>query len=158
MFFTKYGFSVEGKTLPKKNNCLYVALDRTTENFLENLKSLPLPYKLTTKLVDGTIILRIPSYYHKNTYRISLLTLLIRLCNVKKKIDVLKTTPTNEKDITLWKQINPKLFDALPDPMTYTWFNNIAYNSKVCKSADYTTTSLIHNNGIVAWKNSGLLQ
>ena len=102
--------------------------------------------------VGPSLIIEIPPYFLENTYRISLLSLLIRLMN---------------NDIYLsWKQIlkfafnyqDAKLFESVknfntwfqPHPIIdkYIWFAGKEYNSM---SPHSHVSSFIHNNGVVNW-------
>lgn len=100
-----------------------------------------------------SMIIEIPPYFLENTYRISLLSLLIRLMNVKNTFNswesILNFTYNTQdqflfdvaKTSKLWFQPHPKI-------EKYIWYAGEEYNSEKHFNPTY-----IHNNGIFNWNN-----
>lgn len=95
----------------------------------------------------GDLILFIPRYYFENTYRISVLTYLIRVCNVTEVITDWKNHPTKSIDNT-----SPTYHDRIIDrgfvePVKGYWY----YVGKMHSPQKKPQTSTVHNCGMNAW-------
>jgi hypothetical protein len=112
----------------------------------------------TYKPSSVSVMMRIPAYFFDYTYRISLLTLLIRLSNYGKNFESLaqalnsghevEILHSRAKLVILQQQFN------IPDELKEYWFyHNGTYNSKKEFPA-YVKNSIIHNNGICSWSNN----
>lgn len=109
---------------------------------------------------QGTIVF-IDPWYWKSTYRISLLTLIIRLLNYKEiaSFDALaayKAFPYQDQE--KWDAVvKKKMFFHTPEKWNkYVWYTDPNYNSEKIKLVDYNTATVVHNNGVLSWYNSGL--
>lgn len=157
--FAIYGFSTEGMSIPKKGESVYVAVKELTTSFLDNLKMLnkmlPAPI-VEHSLADGIVILDMPPLFWKNTYNISLITLMIRLCNVEHKFasfeEFKKYKLFAQKDQMKWDQVAAKnMFFDIPKKFDeYVWYAGPNYNDKK-ECPTYQLASLVHNGGVLSW-------
>ena len=164
--FQIYGFSTEKMNIPKKGEPVYMALDATTKAFPFNLgkfntwlKDKDLP-TIVYRPYEGKWIIEIAPYYFSNTYHISLLSLIIRLCNMDvefkdfESLTEYKSFPT--KDQQKWDQVvAAKRFFNLPEQMKkYVWYASKDKNSELTPDSDYSLASLVHNCGILQWNQA----
>ena len=163
-----YGFSTHNHVMKDidKEKPGYIGLKNLRLGFFENLKVLNsfLPHKIgifqdaiwnTGETWKENPILEIPTYYLKNTYRISLLSLLIRLCNIEIVHSSWKDFVTyrynmqdqnlfnSVKELNLWFNFHPKV-------EKYIWYCGNSINSETLKNKD-APNYYIHNNGVVNW-------
>ena len=103
---------------------------------------------------QGRTILFVPRYYFESTYRISLLSHIVRIANNGKVL----SSWNDYKDAT--QEFEPSLFSetifkyqwTLPESFQGYWiYINKNYNSK---GKGTTYAALIHNNGMLSWAQS----
>jgi hypothetical protein len=105
---------------------------------------------------EGKVLITIPREYFRNTYNISLLSLIIRLMNVAQVFesfeDVIKEKDFYPKDQNLWDQVVAKgVFFNLPEHLKkFVWYYDANNNSET-KKEGYNIPSLVHNCGVLAW-------
>lgn len=93
----------------------------------------------------------------KSTFRMSTLTLFIRNCNVKNKLnshlDIVKTkqfireSMSYDYESDFWVNLD---FSKLPED-TYWWYSGEKWNSQKNNSSDYGISEAIHNCGVHTW-------
>lgn len=157
--FGIYGFSTEHMNIPEKGQPVYMAVKDLTSSFLPNLNTLngglPEPVGVL-KAEDDTVVLRIPAYYFENTYNISLISLMIRLCNIDYVFSSYEEFVNYKQhagqDQNLWNNVVAKgKYFNLPDHLKgYVWYAGEQYNSTK-EMQVYQMSSLIHNGGVVSW-------
>ncbi len=157
--FNIYGFSTESMNIPEKGKPVYVAVKDLTSEFLRNIDTIneKLPRSIKwLKADDGTFILELDSFYFQSTYNISLITLMIRLCNIKHTFSSFDQFYNYKdhatQDQSLWDNVVSKgvLFDIPEALRQYVWYAGKDYNSEK-EVAGYQLASLVHNGGVVAW-------
>lgn len=160
--FGIYGFSTEGMKIPAKGEPVYMAVKDWKPPFLTNLDVLNqgIPEAVERHMVGEQLILEIPAYYFKNTYNISLLTLLIRLCNIDHTFETFEEFASYKQhavqDQQLFNTVQDKgKFFNIPDHLKdYVWYAGAQFNDKVFKGQVYQLSSLVHNNGLVSWSTN----
>jgi hypothetical protein len=164
--FNIYGFDTSNMHIPKTGEPVYIAVKETTEYFDVNmgvvnqwLSDRGLPriscHKGTN---DADYVLEFPEYFFRNTYNISLISLIIRLCNIEyffkdfEEMKVYQTFP--QKDQQKWNQVVAKdVFFNIPKKLQeYIWYCGKQHNSKN-PPADYALSSLVHNCGVLTWQS-----
>ncbi len=161
--FEIYGFQA-GKMELKKDKPIYMLLTETTPNWQANifdvlnpwLASQGMPILLLHKADNGTVIEFDPKYF-RNTYNISLVSLIIRLLNIEhtfkdfNEVKAFKKFPL--KDQNKWDQVVKKniFFDVPSKMQDYIWYCGETANSKVTKHTDYGIPQYVHNNGVLSW-------
>jgi len=109
------------------------------------------------KVEETTAILFLDPFYLKNTYNVSLVTLIVRLCNYQpfNSFKELKAYKYPYQDQALWDTaLDNNIYFNLPDKVKeYIWYQGDGYNNKKMVHTDYRTTSYVHNCGFVAWSN-----
>jgi hypothetical protein len=158
--FGIYGFSTEKMVIPAKGEPVYMAVKDLTQAFLPNLNvlngGLPNPVEVL-KTDDGTVVLKLPSFYLESTYNISLISLMIRLCNIAHTFsnyeEYVNYKQHASQDQNLWNTVVSKgVFFNLPEELQgYVWYAGEEYNDKKFKGAVYQMSSLVHNGGVIAW-------
>lgn len=163
--FGIYGFSTEKMTIPKNGEPVYMALSGLTKNFLANfirLREWLLKNNcpdIGAEAFEDKVILEFAPFYFKNTYNISLISLMIRIINDEKfngTIEELKTykIPGDGRDEAKWQTaVKKNVFFQLPEKyQTFVWYCSPTHNSETSKDLPvYQLSSLIHNNGLVSW-------
>lgn len=156
-----YGFTTQalGLTYGKPISLLLfnttINLENNLQVFNAYLESNKLP-TLEYKLVKEGLLLTVDPWYWKNTYRTSLLTLIVRLLNVETKFqtfdEVVKHKQFASKDQQKWDAVVKKgMFFHLPEKYNkYSWYAGAAYNSEVMKDVQ-AYGHIIHNNGVLSW-------
>lgn len=140
-------------------------LDVLTPTFLHNLEMVngwlqeeqELPRVEWEKQDDGKVFITFDPVYFHNTYNISLISLIIRLCNYDnmvfntfKDLEACKKFPHGDQ----WKWntvIKKGIYFNLPEALQkYVWYEDATHNSETIKDG-YSIPQLVHNNGVVAW-------
>lgn len=111
------------------------------------------------KILEDVALLHIPEYYFLNTYRISLLTYMIRLCNNNvgtsefKGIETTLTSDLAQQSAGLSSQGREFAIKHgwdVPDGDKYWWRTSKTYNSDN-NSITYGIGQIIHNCGVNGW-------
>lgn len=160
--FSIYGFNAGVFKLPK-DKPVYMLLTHTTEQFERNICSVLNPWLLENQCpmigmmkVDNGLLISFTPWYFKNVYRISLVSLIIRLLNIDHKFDTFKEVVAYKKfptkDQLKWNIVVAKnLFFNIPKKLdSYLWYCGPEYNSKTYKEG-YQLSSFVHNNGVLEW-------
>ena len=95
---------------------------------------------------QGLMVL-IPKYYFENTYRISVLTYIMRICNVDKVIEDFINHPTKSIDNTSPKHHDAIIKRGFVEPVKGYWY----YVGKEHTNLKSPCTSTVHNCGMNAW-------
>lgn len=161
--FCIYGFNTELVTFPAKGENAFFLVKNCTEHFSENvsefntwLEKQGQPAVYMEEYKNGQYVLEIPAFFLKNTYNISLVTLIIRLCNDIKKFgsfeEIIKYKEFASKDQIKWNYaVNKNNFFNIPDKfIEYTWYLTKDVNSKAVLSG-YSLSSYVHNNGFISF-------
>lgn len=146
----------------KKDQPVYMLLTETTQNFRHNLgvmnqwlASQNIPPVTEQDSTKGLVVCFDP-WYWKNTYRISLISLIVRLMNVDTKFgsfdEVVKHTQFAPKDQAKWTAVVKKniFFNVSKKFDKYVWYCGPEHNSE--KELSYVS-SYVHNNGVLSWSN-----
>jgi len=163
--FAIYGFSTEGMAIPKQGEYVYMAVKHLTKNFITNMNTFnkwlnenKCP-KIVFWPVDDTVVLQLDPFFLKNTYNISLVSLMIRLLNDETfngTIEELKThkIPGDGRDQQKWGVVvNKKVFFDIPKKLDkFLWYCGEGHNSEKDIQV-YQLPSLVHNNGVVSWSS-----
>lgn len=165
--FVKYGFQSDPNLVnPDDPDGIPVVLTNIVKNFKKNLsiankwlveQGFP---KLSPEFFSPKeCLMYIPWEYTKNTYYISAVSLLIRLCNNSKY-----TLKERFEELWDWEELDGrerdlagvllhKRMDKLGELAKYLWY----YNPKNCfpsdhmETSNYSFSSLTHNCGIKSW-------
>jgi len=161
--FSIYGFNAGSFKLPK-DEPVYMFLTKTTKELKENYYNALLPFLEEQKAgmigfveVSNGILICIDRWYFENVYRISLVSLIIRLLNIEhafkdfEEVKAYKKFPS--KDQYKWDIVVAKnKFFAVPAKLAgYLWYCGPKHNSDTVKHGDYQLSSLVHNNGVLEW-------
>jgi hypothetical protein len=155
--FQIYGFSTEKMNVAPKGSSVYIAVSSFTNDFIKNVR------QCTDVVVHegGEFpILEFSEYYFSNTYNISLISLIIRLCNVDVSFDSFDALTKYKKFATKDQQkwdvvVAAKRFFNLPEQMKkYVWYASKDKNSELTPDNDYSLPSLVHNGGVLSWTNA----
>ena len=157
-FFTIYAFTAPKECFPRTTGKFYIGVSKTTTNFQHNLTILNewLPEKITLFNTEDkkSFILGVGKYYFQNTYRISMLSLAIRICNYEVKFesveDMLEWYPNEGNDVSLWG--NCKKSWVLPTEDIWVASSNITSLSYKPKGNDYQLKHYVHNSGVKTWQ------
>lgn len=151
---TIYGFNSELGL--SKDEDMFLALGNLTiPTFKDNwalvnsyLEKQKLPI---VPLFDNNVV-KIPSFYTKNTFNISLLTALMRFSNYKplNKLEDILTVTENYLESCILNAIKFPLFKLPKDKQEYIFYVNQSTNDKQKVSRTYLP-SYVHNNGIISW-------
>jgi hypothetical protein len=108
---------------------------------------------INERLNDTTSILFVPVYYFTSTYLTSLVSYVIRICNVNKKIGSFEDAVTNSKDVAIkddGKKLAIKWSFNIPEKyQDYWYYLGDDYNNKTHETPD--GVSMVHNNGVQSW-------
>lgn len=115
---------------------------------------------MTWGLTDRGFVLTTPSYYWESTYRISLLSFLIRICNINKSVksweELLSTKQSGEDQGLLDRVVKENIFFKIPKKYAgYFYYAGKEYNGN--KGKDNTKnfySTVVHNNGMISWYNA----
>lgn len=164
--FGIYGFNTTNMTIPKLGEPVYMAVKCLTKNFMFNMNTfntwlkdnghLTIPYYTVDKEV---VVLEFDQFFLKNTYNISLVSLMIRLLNDETfngTIEDLKThkIPGDGRDQQKWGTVVAKnIYFKLPKKLDgYLWYCGEKSNSNT-EVPVYQLSGLVHNNGVVSWSS-----
>lgn len=155
--FTKYGFNTAPILVPEPGEEVYVQVHNLLSKFETNLVLLNtwLADKFAyPPLVFQDSVMIFPAVYFSNTHHVSLITLLVRMCNSNTEL-VLDGLASNTADDLLWKKaVIKNVFFKLPDTVkNYVWYCGKDYNSKTKTKVDYGLPQLVHNNGFISWQS-----
>lgn len=165
--FSKYRFDANFNDVnPDDEEGIPVVLTNLVQNFTHNisiankwLKGNGFP-KLSPEMFDSkSCLMYIPWEYTHNTYYISALSLVIRLCNYgeikfKESFEEVKNNAKlREKEMKLANTLIHKRMDKLGNTSKYLWWynKNNHFPSKNMKPDHYSFNSLTHNCGIASW-------
>lgn len=161
--FSIYGLSTENMNIAPKGAPVYIALNALSSAFKNNLgvfnswlngQDIPVINMLT---VDKYYVLEFPEYYFKNTYNISLVSLIIRLLNVDEKFedfgDVISHKGFAQKDQQKWNVVvQAGIYFNIPEKLNkYIWYIDADNNSEKGAVNEYNFSSLVHNGGTLQW-------
>jgi hypothetical protein len=163
--FSIYNFSNEVKF---NRHGLYFHLTHIhdTAMFCENLiivnDRLQQDLKTTVKFwiqEDGSVVVLIPNKLWKNTYYISLVSMMIRLCNYKVQYDswdsiFAKDAPINRIESAFSHAAKKRTHEngfVLPKQLRTFWY----WAGKMANSNDgkKVMPSVVHNNGVTSWSH-----
>lgn len=161
---TVYGFNAFNGMLNKEDgNGVPVILTGIKGKFLENvevlnkfLKSNKLPVLDYEEFDDGSVFCYIPWEYFKNTYYISALTLLQRVCNNEFEFTTIENASKqlesigNSQDKSLLNTFIKKQFN-LKGKENFVWYYSDKSNYPDKPGDAYGIPHLTHNCGLVAW-------
>ena len=171
VFFTKYGFN--NKVVPVKEglDILLTGLHNVEsfKQYVNKITQVDNPVTMVDCVADDeeAILLHIPEYYFKNTYRISLLTYAIRLCNEKtglsKVTDIHSLLKTNiaikSTGLNAYgRQLADKYEWDVPFGDIQWWRTGNTYNSVNAPKDMFGLDTTVHNCGVNAWANSGIIE
>lgn len=171
--FSIYGFNAKEYSPPKKGEPVVFAVKFLFPEFFSNMEVLNswLVNEQGFPAIDvlqqpdkTTAVLKIPGKYFENTYFTSLVTLLIRLMNNQikfKNFEEVTKYDFHVQEMALFKQVLATKWFFKNFPKTgykYVWYQGEDYNSEVenSKPSPYGVSSMVHNNGLVSWSNSGI--
>lgn len=155
--FSIYCFSTEKMTIPAKGVPVYMAVKDVCPSFEHNIKILNLPQSIEMYECEHVFILKLDELYFRSTYNISLLSLMIRLCNIEHKFkdytEFVEYKEHPKQDQDLWDNVvKHNYFFDIPEPLQqYIWYEGPKYNDKVFQGDGYQLSSLVHNCGIIAY-------
>lgn len=157
--FSIYSFNTQKMLIPAKGENVYVAVKDVCPSFTPNLELLNEWLDCPIEIYNNEqgYILELSEYYFRSTYNISLITLMIRLCNTEHKFSSVeefaeyKQFPKQDQD--LWDNVMKHLyFFNLPEQLQqYIWYEGAQYNDKVYQGGEYNLASFVHNNGVIAY-------
>ena len=183
--FSIYGMSSDSFVF-NEDGSMYVGVSNITSQFENNLKLLDkieegMGCKVSvvgkteevlsaethpglTEDSKGLVVLHLSKECFVSTFRISMVTWLIRMANVSKKyktyLDVFKDTKEMEKVTNFSELVKCKLplldFSKL-DEKGYSWFYGAGQNSQKVEKITSYESSWVHNAGANQWLNSGVL-
>lgn len=159
--FQIYGFACDTVGTAKDKDVSFL-LKGTKEGFQDNLGALnaylighDLPMITRHETERGQMIV-IPSFYWTNTYYISLLSLLIRICNTKESFDLWQSVIDQKikgddqglidtvKKVGIW-------FDLPESHKDYFVYINDTYYGKDGQYHGSFYSNIIHDNGMLGW-------
>jgi hypothetical protein len=163
--FRIYGFNAGEMKPPAKNDYVYMIVRKFTDTWMDNvdkvndyLKSRGYPGVNLSNVDKENILLEWHPWFFENTYRISLMSLVIRLCNYGIKFnsweDIVNCKTFPQRDQEKWNPVVKKgIFFDLPEYMNkFVWYYNDTTNSE-CAIEDYRIPGLVHNCGVLSWTN-----
>jgi hypothetical protein len=154
-FFRIYGFDTSKMNLGNPEEPVYILLDVLTEQFVYNMGTLNtwlkdeqgMPTIPSSPQGEGKYLLTVDPVYFKNTYNVSLITLLIRLMNISYK-------KFFEKEKPKWDEVVKKglFFSKFPEKLKkFVWYCGDKFNSETKDLPEYQLANLVHNNGVLNW-------
>jgi len=164
-FFIKYGF--DNKCIPLQEG-LDVLLTELVD--IDKMPKMILtichPEHLITieRATEDALLIHIPEYYFKNTYRISLLTYAIRVCNSKTRLSkitdiftLLKSTIASESSgLSEYGRTFAGCYGwDVPYGEVMWWRQSDKYNS-IDAPRMWGLDTIVHNNGVNGWSCSGI--
>lgn len=165
--FSVYGMSSDSFVF-NEDGSMYVGVKNTTDQFQSNLCLLDkiesgMGCKVTVMgQVSDVTVLHLSKECFQSTFRISMVTWLIRMANVGKTYttyqDVFNDTVEMEYVSIFSTSLTTKLKELDYSKVNedgYQWYCGPAYNSKVtAEISPYLATS-VHNCGVATWDNYG---
>lgn len=152
-----YGFNTKDMAIPAKGEPVYIAVKDITPQFKENVQNVTSNVAIH-EADDGTCVLELHPDHFANTYSISLVSLVIRLCNVEHSFGSLEEMKVYQKfpsqDQSKWNQVvAKKVFFSLPEKLKkYIWYSGEQHNSETeVTMASYQLASNIHNCGVLTY-------
>jgi hypothetical protein len=164
MFFTQYGFN--NKTMSSyKDDGAYVMVNfiDDTASFQKDVEAIMKPEfpVLFEDLPDQMMLLYIPEHYFENTYRISLLTYLIRASNrpVGTPANFESVTQAFKSPVVLADHVFPAHIKAklsaigwdCPNQDLWWWASGTTHNNVTCSDTGSAYQGIIHNAGVCSW-------
>jgi len=161
--FSIYSFNAGNFKLPE-DKPVYMLLTETTPQFEKNIVSVLNPWLLEQQCpiigmmkVDNGYLISFKPWWFENVYRISLVSLIIRLLNIEhvfkdfEEVKAYKKFPS--KDQYKWDIVGAKnTYFNIPKKLDkYLWYCGPKHNSDTVKPGDYQLSSLVHNNGVLEW-------
>lgn len=163
--FTIYGFNAGSLGL-KPENPVWMLLTNTTDAFKNNFEVMN--KWLTTQGApqipledaDKGLVITFDPWYFKNTYRISLISLLIRIINCDKAFknfqEIAAYDVPEYGDKHKWSSVVkrgmyfnvPKKYDK------YVWYCGPTVNSVDYNESQYGLAGYVHNNGVLGWSGA----
>lgn len=161
--FSIYSFNA-GLFKMNKGEGMYFLLTGTFPTFEHNITKMLTPWLESQGMgtpgilkVDKGIFLHLPEDYLKNVYNMSLISLIIRLCNHKEEFntfdDLVKATHP-AKDQLKWDAVVKKgwFFKNFPEKLKeYVFYNGPENNSK--KMPEYNLAGSVHNCGVLTYQS-----
>ena len=160
--FSIYGWNAGNIPTPPKGEDFWFAVKNLSSDFFHNIENVLNPWLKEQKMPEvklvkqDPVLLALHPKYFDNTYNISLITLIIRLCNYEgmkfnnfqEVIDCNKF-PGGDQD--KWDAVTTKkrYFNIPVKFRKYVWYSSPQYNSEV--DVGYQISGLVHNNGVVDW-------
>ncbi len=161
-----YSFNAGVMDIPPKGEPVFMALKAFTPHFQHNMKVMnewlqrqqmpPIPLDVQ----DNLALIVFDPIYLKNTYNISLISLMIRLMSDPVKFDTfeeaLKYKGFYAKDQQKWDQVVKKgIFFKIPSKFDkYLWYYQENSNSEKIDHSYYGLSGLVHNCGVLSWQAS----
>lgn len=152
-------YRFETKTIKLNSEGVYFRLHKicNQEKFNKNLDKVinsNTEVPITNEVLDDkTSLLFIPVHYFSSTYLTSLVSYLIRICNVNRLLTSMDTAVTNTDDEALTDQgkaLALKWKFNIPEKYREFWYYvGDKYNSKTHKTPDAAV--IVHNNGVLSW-------
>lgn len=159
--FSIYGWNAGTIGHPPKGEDFWFGIKNLSEPFFHNIENVLNPWLDTQKMPrvklvkQDPVLLALDPKYFENTYNISLITLIIRLCNYEMKFDKFEDVINCKKfprgDQGKWDAVTTKkrYFDIPKQFRKYVWYSTPQYNSEV--DVGYQISGLVHNNGVMDW-------
>lgn len=167
---TGHGFSIYGFNAGQiggvynKHDPVFMVVKNFKPTFVNNvdkvndyLASKGYPIVQISNVDKDHLLIKWDPWFFSNTYYISLMSLIIRLCNYGHAFnsfgDLVKTKDFATKDQQKWDQVvNKGVFFDLPEKVKdYVWYYGPNCNSE-SKFDNYRIPSLVHNCGVLAWQ------
>ena len=162
--FSIYGFNAGKMNPPAKDQPVYMVLRNFTPTFVQNVDKVNdflakqgLSIVKLSHADDKHLLLEWNPWFFSNTYYISLMSLIIRLCNYGHTFnsftDIVTTKDFPYKDQQKWNAVVKKnVFFALPEKLKgFVWYYNESSNSN-CAIDNYRIPGLVHNCGVLSWQ------
>jgi hypothetical protein len=150
-------YSFDTKTITLNEEGVYFRMHYTTSKFISNLSAVI--GDLTVELLDdGTVLLLVPRHYWASTYLTSLVTYYIRCCNCDVDLTSVDDLWEKTSDVAInnqGKALALKWGFKIPEEYSKYWY----YCGKISNSVDDPSpysASIVHNNGVMSWSNSGV--
>tara|TARA_R110000868_G_scaffold37403_2_gene132367 strand:- start:492 stop:1181 length:690 start_codon:yes stop_codon:yes gene_type:complete len=162
-FFEKYGFDNSIPSCKDTDGAYVLVKDiQDIEIFKHNVgiaENKEHPVVISDTELPGHLLLFIPEYYFVNTYRISLLTFLIRSSNRGSKYEEFKSfllSKDNGQEVdrmfdgSARKKIKSFMWD-IPRGEEFWYYCTSQDNSQRKITDYYSAACIIHNNGVNSW-------
>jgi hypothetical protein len=162
--FYIYGFNTKELKVPEKGQPIYLAVTKLQQGFRHNmgvfnewLDATGYPMITLHEIEDDLVVLEFPEFFFSNTHHTSLVTLIIRLMNVKNEFvnfeAVIEYPGFCYGDQTKWTNVVQfGRYFALPEQLKkFSWYANSGNNSERTNCNAYSLSNIIHNNGCLSW-------